>query len=91
MGVALLHELGLLQDLTSVGEELGTVRRERDAAGGAVEDDDAELGLELAHGRRETWLRDVELAGRLGDRSALGDLGDVAELGERHGVSSREL
>ena len=49
-GIALGHEVGLLHHLPRVAEQLHAVARERDAAVGALEDGDAGLALDVAHG-----------------------------------------
>ena len=82
--VAALEQVGLLDDLAGVAEEARALLGERDASRRAVEDRDAHLGLELAHGLREARLRDEEALGRLGDRPRVGDLDGVPELRERH-------
>ena len=85
-GIALGHEVGLLHHLPRVAEQLHAVARERDAAVGALEDGDAGLALDVAHGYRQARLRHVERVGRGADGAVAGNGDEVAQLLEGHGV-----
>jgi hypothetical protein len=58
-----------------------------DAAAEALEDGDAELGLEPGHLLAEGGLGEVALGGRLGEAAELDDLEEGAELREIHNDS----
>ena len=84
--VALLDEVGLLQNLAGVPEELLTLRGGFDSAAGAGENRDAVLALHLADCRGEGWLGEKEPVRGLGDVAGLRGGHDVLQLPKRHGL-----
>ena len=73
-----------LQRALRVGTKRAPFGRQAHAAGGADEELDPELPLELLDPRRQGRLRHVENGSRRGHRPALGDGEKRLDLGEEH-------
>ena len=83
--VALGEHVGLLDNLTRVAEQLGSVIGEGDAAVAASEYGDAKFSLELLDCRGEIGLRGVEVLRSSIDGAEFGNSDKVAKLLESHG------
>ena len=85
---ALAEQVGLLDDLARIAEQLGAFGREREAAVGAQEDAHAKFGLEVLDRHGERGLRHIEFVGRCVEGARLGDLDEIAQLLQCHGGPS---
>ena len=85
---ALAEQVGLLDDLAGIAEQLGAFGREREAAVGAQEDAHAQFGLEVLDRHGERGLRHIEFVGCRVEGARLGDLDEIAQLLQCHGGPS---
>ena len=73
LAVLVHDDFVMVVQLARVGDEFLALVGERDAAAGAVEDEDVHLVFEVADGGREGRLRDIELLGGLVEGAGLCD------------------
>ena len=85
-GVALLDKGHLIQNLARVAEEFLSRRSERESLSGAEKEGDAELLFEFAEGGSQRGLGHKQGFGGGGQRAALGNHIDIAELTQSHGT-----
>jgi len=90
------HPRRLVEGTPCLGHDLFADRSDQHLALAALEDEHAELVLEILHRRRKAWLAYEAALGRAAEMALGGDGDDVFELGEsqagiRWGASEGEL